>query len=118
MTVATIEAAQPDDKVTWFSSAAGWALRGEGERLAASVTPERLAWASADPHYTLSLAECFALAGRNDETFEWLERMVRTGAAPYRFVAEKDPFFSRVRQDPRWPALMSRLKLASDQVDI
>ena len=118
VTVATIEEAQPDDKVTWFSSAAGWALRGEGERLAESVTPDRLAWASADPHYTLSLAQCFALAGRSDEAFDWLERMVRTGAAPYRFIAEKDPFFARVRQDPRWPALISGLKAASDQVDL
>lgn len=109
--------AQPDDKVTWFARAAGWALRGEGEALAASVTPERLAWASADPHYTLSLAECFALAGRHDDAFDWLERMMRTGAAPYRFIAEKDPLLARLRGHSRWPALMARLKQASEQVD-
>lgn len=115
--VDAIERALPDDKVTWLSRAAGWALRGEGGQLEASVTPERLAWASADPHYTLTLAECFALAGRHDDAFDWLERMLRTGAAPYPFIAEKDPFLSQLRQHSRWPALMARLKQASEQVD-
>ncbi len=108
-----IERAKPDDKVTWFSSAVKWALRGEGDTLAASLTPERKAWASADPHYTLTLAECFAVAGRPDEAFEWLELMMRTGVAPYRFIAEKDPLLSRIRGDARWPAFAARLKNAS-----
>jgi len=116
--VDAIERAMPDDKVTWLSRAAGWALRGEGEQLAESVTPERLAWASADPHYTLTLAECFALAGRYDDAFDWLERMMRTGAAPYRFIAQKDPFLSPLRQHARWPPLVARLKQASEQVDL
>jgi TolB-like protein len=115
--VDAIERALPDDKVTWLSRAAGWALRGQGGQLEASVTPERLAWASADPHYTLTLAECFALAGRHDDAFDWLERMLRTGAAPYPFIAEKDPFLSPLRQHSRWPALMARLKQASEQMD-
>ena len=109
-----IERAKPDDKVTWFSSAMKWALRGEGEKLAASITLERKAWASADPHYTLTLAECFAVAGRPDEAFEWLEYMLRTGAAPYRFIAEKDPLLSRIRGDARWPDLVARLKRAAE----
>ena len=108
-----IERVKPDDSVTWFSSAVKWALRGEGETLAASITPQRRAWASSDPHYTLTLAECFAVAGRPDEAFEWLEHMMRTGAAPYRFIAEKDPLLSRIRGDARWPEFVARLKNAS-----
>ena len=109
-----IERAKPDDEVTWFSSAMKWALRGEGEKLAASITLERKAWASADPHYTLTLAECFAVGGRADEAFEWLEYMLRTGAAPYRFIAKKDPLLSRIRGDARWPDLVERLKRAAE----
>jgi serine/threonine protein kinase len=116
--VNTIEKTQPADKVTWFTRAAGWALRGESDALAASVTPELEAWASADPHYSLTLAECFAVAGRPDEAFDWLERMLRTGAAPYRFIAGKDPLLSRVRHDPRWPDFVARLKRAAEQVEI
>ena len=109
-----IERAKPDDEVTWFSSAMKWALRGEGEKLTASITLERKAWASADPHYALTLAECFAVGGRPDEAFEWLEYMLRTGAAPYRFIAEKDPLLSRIRGDARWPDLVARLKRAAE----
>ena len=105
-----IERARPDDKVTWFSSAVKWALRGEGDTLAASITPERRAWATADPHYTLTLAECFAVAGRADEAFEWLDHMLRTGVAPVRFIAEKDPLLSRIRGDARWPDFVARLR--------
>jgi serine/threonine protein kinase/thioredoxin-like negative regulator of GroEL len=113
-----IERATPDDKLTWFSTAVKWALRGEGDTLAASITPERKAWASADPHYTLTLAECFAVAGRPDEAFEWLGHMMRTGAAPYRFVTGKDPLLSRIRGDARWSDLAARLKRAAEQASL
>jgi len=105
-----IERAAPGEKVTWFASAVKWALGGEGDTLAASITPERRAWASADPHYTLTLSECFAVAGRADEAFEWLDHMLRTGATPYRFIVEKDPLLSRIRGDARWAGVVERLR--------
>ena len=107
-----IEREAPDDKVTWFSKAVRWGLQGEGEALVMSVTPERRAWASVDPHYTLTLAECHALADRPDEAFDWLELMMRTGATPYPFVSGKDPLLSKLRTDPRWPVFVDRLRVA------
>ncbi|MEX2271847.1 MAG: protein kinase [Vicinamibacterales bacterium] len=102
----------PDDKLTWFLQALKWGLQGEGERLVQSVTPERRAWAAADPQYTLTLANAHALAGRPDEAFEWLDAMLRTGAVPYRFIATVNPLLSKLRADPRWPAFLERMRAA------
>ncbi|MDP2320813.1 MAG: protein kinase [Acidobacteriota bacterium] len=113
-----IERDAPDDKMTWFSQAVRWGLQGESEALVMSITPERRAWASVDPHYTLTLAECHALAGRPDEAFEWLEQMMRTGATPYPFVSGKDPLLSKLRTDVRWPAFIERLREAWERAAV
>jgi hypothetical protein len=77
---------------------AGEAATGRvAESLAASTTAERKAWASADPQYCLMLAECYALADRPDDAFEWLESLVRTSALPYPFLSMIDPFLTKLR---------------------
>ncbi|HUF25165.1 MAG TPA: protein kinase [Vicinamibacterales bacterium] len=105
-----LEQARPADRWTWFAQIFKWALEDDPDRIAASITPERDEWVRADVQYSHMIAQCFAMTGRPDEAFAWLEVMVSLGAAPYPFLHERDPLIARLRTDARWPAFIGRVK--------
>jgi serine/threonine protein kinase/tetratricopeptide (TPR) repeat protein len=105
-----LEHARPDERWTWFARLFKWALQGDGDRIAASITSERRQWVQVDAQYTHMLAQCFAMTGRFDDAFDWFEVMLSLDAAPYPYLHERDPLIARLRGDRRWPSFIGRVK--------
>ncbi len=82
------------------------ALAGNGADAHALVTPELEAAATATDLFPRVLAQGYALAGLPDRAMHWLEIAVDRGFINYPFLAEHDPFFSRLRDDPRFLRVM------------
>jgi TolB-like protein/DNA-binding winged helix-turn-helix (wHTH) protein/Flp pilus assembly protein TadD len=56
------------------------------------------------------IAAVHAWRGDVDRAFDWLQRSLQARNPGLIFVPT-DPFFSNLRDDPRWPALLDRLEL-------
>jgi serine/threonine-protein kinase len=56
------------------------------------------------------VADVYAWRGEKDEAFKWLERAYRQHDAGVTFVVY-DQFLNSLRRDPRYKALMHKLKL-------
>jgi hypothetical protein len=55
-------------------------------------------------------AASVSLAGAPADALEWLGHAVDLGWITYPLLAEKDPFLSGIRSDPRFRAVMVRVK--------
>jgi len=86
------------------------ALQGEKERLPALLSPEFAATARRDPVYSYDMAVIDALADEREQALDWLENAVNRGFINYPYLNEYDPFFTRLRSDPRFQKLMVRVK--------
>jgi serine/threonine protein kinase len=104
------ERLRPDDRWTTLCSVFKGGLQGDPARIDALLAPDFRTWCEQDPQYTLILAESYALAGRPDEAFDWLGKVMATGACPYTFVEHNDPFLASLRDDARWPPIIDRMK--------
>lgn len=64
-------------------------------------------WSSSGAY---NIARVYAERGDRDRAFEWLGRAVdqRDGGLS---MVRADPFFTALRSDPRWPALLARVNL-------
>ena len=58
----------------------------------------------------ISFAQYYALAGDENNALSWLEKAVSRGYLNYPFLSRQDPFFSRLRGDPRFEKLLQRVK--------
>jgi serine/threonine protein kinase len=103
-------AAAPPDNLTWLAQVFLWTLEGSRDRIAESLTAERIRWARADLQYSLHLAECLATVGDADGAFDWLDNAIRCGVVNYPFLAVRDPFLANLRSDARFEPLMARVK--------
>jgi TolB-like protein/Flp pilus assembly protein TadD len=61
------------------------------------------------------IAETYAWMGDADRAFEWLDRAVAQLDGGVQYL-KLDPFIRRLRGDPRYAALLRRLKLPADEV--
>ena len=94
-----------------FAQAAGFfalALQGRGVDGAALVTEELERWASHDGEWAHFLADTYALAGRKEDAYRWLERAVENEFINHRFLASHDPFLAPLRGEPAFGALVQR----------
>ena len=80
-----------------------WADVAEMERRAARTYPR--------PR-TLEIAADYALLGENDKAFEWLDEAVRVGDGGLMYL-KVDDRFEALRADPRFTALVRRLRFPS-----
>lgn len=82
-----------------------------GSTVESRAAVKNLAARWGDEHY-LAAVEALAWTGENDLAFERLETLP-TGEMVIRW---RNPFFSRLRSDSRWQALLSRHGLAAEQL--
>jgi hypothetical protein len=60
------------------------------------------------------MARLFAWSGDVDRGFEWLEKALADGyEIQYQYW---DPFYENLRQDPRWPELISRYWFTQEEL--
>ncbi len=64
-----------------------------------------------DFQYACWVAECYALIDEREAALDWLERDVDLGMINYPFLNQYDPFFARLRGDPRFEKLTARVKV-------
>ncbi len=63
------------------------------------------------------IACALALYGDNDRGFEWLERGYETKSMGYYYELKYAPWFKDMRNDPRWPVFMKKLKMPGYEDD-
>lgn len=85
--------------------------QGHHEAAIAELNDSVKRTASVDPDIAGAVASVYALEGASDEAFEWLNRSVALGNEN-RFWFEHNPSLSAIRNDPRFPTLLARLRPA------
>jgi hypothetical protein len=87
-----------------------YALLGKREEAFTVLDERAIAASRRDFHYSLILAEGYALLGEKEKALEWLEHAVDLGLINYPLLVEYDPFLENLRADERFENLMKKVK--------
>jgi tetratricopeptide (TPR) repeat protein len=88
-----------------FFFAHAWA--GNRREAEAILTPDIEAAAHATDVFPRFLAQGFALAGMPEEAMRWLAIAVDRGFTNHVFLTQHDPFFAKLRNDPRFQEIVA-----------
>ena len=86
------------------------ALAGNVRDAHAAVTEEIEAVATAADVFPRIIAQGYALVGMSERALHWLEIAVDHGFINYPFLARHDPFFERLRGEPRFQKLLETVR--------
>jgi TolB-like protein len=86
------------------------ALAGNASDTHAAVTEEIEAVATAADVFPRIIAHGYALVGMSERALHWLAIAVDRGFINYPFLARHDPFFARLRSQPRFQELMETVR--------
>jgi serine/threonine-protein kinase len=111
------QASVPDEPLYQYVRFLYFGLRGDRAGALAELTPGLEEWQrSGHAEYTLHLAQGFAVIGETDRALACLERTVDLQYLNHDFLAHHDPLLAPLRPDPRFQALLARVKREQAQV--
>ena len=93
-----------------LASALGYALEGDRQQVLNVLTPDLRDAARWDDIFSWWMADSFALVGETEAALDAVQRMIELGIVNYPFLAEHEPFFSRLRSEPRFGQLMEQTR--------
>ncbi len=104
------EPAEAEDVASRFCRMLKCALLSDRDGVLAEITPEFRQTAARDGAWASHVAADLALVGAKEEALEWLGYAVDAAFINYPMLAEHDPFLARLRGEPRFDALLERVK--------
>jgi serine/threonine protein kinase len=93
------------------------ALLGDKDKALKCFTEESTASARRTELFCCNIAECYAFVDETDKALDWLESAVHQGFINYPFLSSKTFVASKCRGNPRFEALMEKVKHQWEQFD-
>jgi non-specific serine/threonine protein kinase len=88
------------------------ALDGRKEEALACLTDDLLGAAKRVEWWSFTSSWCYAFVGETDRALDWLENAMQRGFIHYPFFSRSDVVYAQLRGNPRFDALLERIKTA------
>jgi tetratricopeptide (TPR) repeat protein len=98
------------DMLARIYSALGCAFEHDRDGVLRILDRDFERWAEKDFQYSEWVAQALALVDECEGALDWLENSVERGNINYPYLSEHDPFLAKLRGQPRYAALMKRVK--------
>jgi serine/threonine protein kinase len=113
---ATVAAAEAGAFSTTAACLGAWAKGDREGILEALAEPSAQQLLSIDKEFSWMVSQALASLGHTEAALEWLSRTIEMGFINHRSFAEHDPFLSKLKEHPRFDALMDRAKEKQQEI--